>query len=541
MNSSPSPDSDPILSKIILAAENGQNILLHGCGGTGKSHSLKTLASHFTRQGKIVRVTATTGIAAINLSVPSLGIAGSTLHSWAGVGLGDAPPQKLVARVRHDERSRKRWLETDILIIDECSMLGAVFFDKLDFVGRQIRKSPDKPFGGLQIIFSGDFLQLPPVNDKWAFTSFVWPQLALVPFILETPKRYGGDDEWFHILLRIRRHQHTPADVKFLHTRVKAYQDYLASASAKDIRSVKPTLLYSKKIDVEYQNDLELQKLPGPHKEFLADDNYTPFNSHARAEHYMKPLEDAIPKSICLKPGAQVMLKANLDIKAGLANGSRGVILELVDGEDAGVRVKWLNGSVTIVTLHSWTQEDKDGKAIRVQIPLILAWSLTVHRAQGSTLDYAICDLGPSVFCNGQAYVALSRVTSSKGLFLIEFYPPAIKTDEEALKYVDSLERKLEDKIAKVDAEPRKGFYLNFVGTPGSFVDCRVCDKEIKFSDAWGCGFPDCSGVFCEECYSPDMLKTYGCGLDGLYVCQDHEDVFCYRGCVEKCKCGNTA
>lgn len=533
----PKIDHDPKLEDIILAAENGQNILLHGPGGTGKSHIVRALASHFTRQGKIVRVTATTGIAAINLSVPALGIAGSTLHAWAGVGLGDAPPEKLAARVRHDERSRKRWLETDILIIDEVSMLGASFFDKLDFVGRNIRKTPDKAFGGLQIIFSGDFLQLPPVNDKWAFQGMIWPDLNLTPFILETSKRYKGDDEWFNLLLRVRRHQFTPQDIKFLQSRVKAYQDYLLSPESKDDKTVKPTMLYSRKIDVEYQNDVELQKLPGSPTPFPSYDDFVALNKHAKADHYMKPLDDAIPNMIQLKPGAQVMLKANLDIKAGLANGSRGVVLKITGkGPEGSVEVKWVNGSVTTVTAHTWMQEDKDGKATRTQIPLILAWSLTVHRCQGSTLDFAICDLGPSVFMEGQAYVAVSRVTSSKGLFLLEFYPPSLKTSEDALAYVDSLEIKpgLPVKKSSKISKKTKDEVVSACG-----VACGICKKKIPFSDAWGCGInstgQDCYQVFCETCYST-KLKAYGCANSGIFVCSKHKEVFCKQ---KGCDCGH--
>ena len=291
----------------------------------GKTFLLRQIAAQFAAAGKKVCATATTGIAAINLSVPEYRVAGSTLHSWAGVGLGDSHPQKLAARVMHDERARKRWMTTDILIIDEVSMLGAAFFDKLDFIGRDIRKSPDIPFGGLQIIFSGDFLQLPPVNDKFTFESFAWKEienLGLKTFVLEEPKRYE-DIEWFYMLLRIREAKPTTEDIKFLRTRVKAYQDYLKSLESNETLVVKPTILFSKKVDVEYENNRELDELPGMFKDFKAEDIFTAFNSHARPEHYMKPLDDAIPVYIRLKIGAQVMLKANLDIQGGLANGTQ--------------------------------------------------------------------------------------------------------------------------------------------------------------------------------------------------------------------------
>ena len=432
--------------KIVKAIDNGQNVLIHGPGGTGKSYLLRELASYFTDKGRIVFCTATTGIAAINLSVPSKLIAGCTLHSWSGIGKGDETPQKLVARANHNEAARKRWMETDILILDEVSMLGAELLDKLDFVGRTIRRQKSLPFGGLQFVFSGDFLQLPPVNAKWVFESFVWKEMedTIFPYILTMPKRYE-DLEWFHRLLRFRKAEHTPEDVKFLHSRVAAYDKWLKSPESKDIKAVKPTMLHSKKVDVEFQNERELRKLPGAPRDFIAVDNFVKYNNHARFDDYIKPLDDTISRCISLNVGAQVMLKVNLDIKGGLANGSRGVITEMF--EDGGVRVKWLNGKSTIVSVHTWIQEDKDGKATRTQIPLILAWSITIHRCQGSTLDYAICDLGPSCWLEGMAYVALSRVRSSQGLFLVEFYPPVVKVHPLALEYVQNIEN------AKVENE----------------------------------------------------------------------------------------
>ncbi len=466
------------IKRLFLAVENKQNILLHGLGGCGKTKCLKDIASHFILKGSVVACTATTGIAAVGLSVPEKRISGSTLHSWAGVKLGDKPPQRLVAEVNNNDPAKKRWLDTDILIIDEVSMLSAEFIDKLDYVGRSVRRTPDSPFGGLQIIFSGDFLQLPPVKAKWVFESIVWKEMAtatentsaLQSFILEEPKRYN-DLDWFHKLMRFRKAQHTPEDVKFLHSRVKAYETWLASPAAKDLTSVKPTMLYSKNVDVEFQNETELRKLPSFPIEFLAVDTFTKYNGYAKRDDYIRPLEDAIPTCISLNVGAQVMLKANLDIKAGLANGSRGVISAILGSLEAGVQVKWLNGKTTTVTMHTWLREDKDGKASRTQIPLILAWAYSIHKAQGCTLDYAICDLGPSIWLPGQAYVALSRVRSSAGLFLIEFYPPGIKAEPLALAYVEKIEKESREGVTSKTVErkvavPKKKLNIKIIYDP---------------------------------------------------------------------------
>jgi ATP-dependent DNA helicase PIF1 len=441
---------------------------------THNSYLIKNIALEF--MGKVA-CTATTGIAAINLSQP--GLPGSTLHSWAGVGLADQPLKKIVAKIQHDDRSKKRWLQTTILIIDEISMLGALFFDKLDYIGKEIRRNHAKPFGGLQLILCGDFLQLPPVNDKWAFESYVWIELNLAPFILETPKRYK-DVNWFSSLLRFRKGVHNDQDIELLRNRAQAYETYMVSSSNK-LDEVKPTILYAKKVDVAYQNDAELQKLPGPQQEYISIDTFQSYSTRARLDFYMTPLEETIPKAIYLKQGAQVMLKYNLDLENGLANGSRGVVTRIFP---ENVEIKWLNGNITLVSRVTWIQEDKDGKATRTQIPLILAWSITCHRAQGSTLDFAVCDLGPSIFCDGQAYVSISRVRSSDGLFLSDFYPPSIKVNQKALEYVKSIEK------------PKPLLRLNFRGTPEHLVDCFICDAELMECHAIKKG----RNFFCLKC-----------------------------------------
>jgi ATP-dependent DNA helicase PIF1 len=135
------------------------------------------------------------------------------------------------------------------------------------------------------------------------------------------------------------------------------------------------------------------------------------------------------------------MLRANLDLSVGLANGSRGVIIEL---DPLRAKVQWVNGMVTYVTEYTWLYQDKKGKASRTQIPLILAWASTIHKVQGVTLDSVICDLSSNIFLAGQAYVALSRVRNASGLYLSGFYPKSIFADPTAIKYVESIEPDVE-------------------------------------------------------------------------------------------------
>jgi ATP-dependent DNA helicase PIF1 len=428
------------IEDIIEAVKNKENILIHSPGGTGKSYLLKILAQKCLEWKRRIACTAPTGVAALGLSQKFgvISISGCTINSFGGIGLGDAPVEKLLERVLKWPGSRAKWMLTDVLEIDEISMTAAGMLDNLDYIARHVRRI-NKPFGGMQLIFGGDFLQLPPPKAKWAFTATVWDQLKLKPFSLYTPQRYP-DEEWFHLLLRVRKAQHTAHDVKFLFTRVRAYEKWLKDmqTAGDDPNIVKPTVLHSRKADVELDNDVELQKLEASNEvTFTATDLFKPFSHHAKKEYYLKSLEDAIPKSITLRVGAQVMLKANLDQKEGYINGSRGVIVNICAPT---VMVKWVSGETTEVGENVWTQEDKDGKATRAQIPLILAWALTIHRCQGATLDYAICNLGPTVFSPGQAYVALSRVRSSDGLLLQEFYPNVIKADPDALAFVEGIE-----------------------------------------------------------------------------------------------------
>jgi ATP-dependent DNA helicase PIF1 len=482
------------LARIIAAIENGYSVMLEGLGGSGKSHSLIKLFEWFRKEGKEIYCTATTGVAALNLSTPT--VKASTLHRWAGIGLGDKPANALLAKVKYDARARERWKTANILIIDEVSMLGASLFDKLDYIGRGIRGKANIPFGGLILVLCGDFLQLPPVHDEWVFTSETWKALslekyatipnAIIPVIFSQPKRYP-DLEWFGLLSRVRRGEHTTDDIELLYSRKAAYDEWLKQKDAQDILTLRPTILHSRRVDVESENISELEKLPGKPVYFSAVDTFVPITPHARREFYEKILDDTIPKTICLNRGAQVMLKANLDIDAGLANGSRGVVVDLTMDS---VSVKWRNGTVTIVSQYTWSQDDREGKMSRTQIPLILAYALTIHKIQGCTLDYAVCNLGPSVFCPGQAYVSLSRLRTSEGCFLSDFYPDSIMVDTVAFDYVHSIELRAEEEPEKfimvfhdpvsgtIDNQPKP----NTKAIPNQYIDTIV--KYIQSSEA---------------------------------------------------------
>lgn len=433
-------------TKLILSlVKRGKNVLLHGFGGCGKTFALRQISLELRKQGYNVYNTATTGVASLGLFAREgdILIPASTLHSWAGIGLGKGPVSKLVAKIRKYKTKREAWQSVDVLIIDEISMMGDKLFDKLFDIAKRIRNSSE-PFGGIQLIVSGDFLQLPPVKEEWVFTSSKWDQMKFSSVIFDKPKRFD-DMKYFDILKRIRVGDQTEDDEEVLRSRYNAYKKLkrlLASYSPEESKlAIRPTVLYSTKRDVYAYNMMELEKLDGPEIIFDAEDAFEVKNEREfREKTYKFILDQAIPDVLSFKVGAQVMLKVNDYYQLGLVNGSRGVVLGFSEITQT-VKVRFINGVVIDINKRSWENEDKVTRYTRTQIPLVLAYSGTIHSCQGSTLDFVECDLGSSIFANGQAYVALSRVRNLQGLFISSFTSGCIMTDYEAYEYVEKIEK----------------------------------------------------------------------------------------------------
>lgn len=426
--------NDNVLLNALELLISGRNILLSGPGGVGKSYLLKQLTRELMNLGKNVFVTATTGVAAVNLCDGS-DIKVSTLHRFAGVGIAPLDVKQLISKVKQS-MALKNWKECDYLIIDEVSMLGGSLFQKLDTIAKNIRNNT-LPFGGIRLIMSGDFLQLSPVKDSWVFLTKEWSELDLVPFVLETPYRYD-DINFFEMLLRIRSGEITLEDIEILQSRVEANkQMHKLLGKLTNQHNVgeiiRPTMFYSKKCDVELFNKQELDKLPGKSILFTANDTFIHIKNAASIDDYTRILDDDLPTLISFKVGAQVMLRINLDVDSGLVNGSRGVVSSIVPGE--ALVVKFLNGKKVQIGLHPRKYEDKNVTVVRTQIPFILAYAVSIHKAQGCTCDYAIVDAGESVFSDGQVYVALSRCRNIRGLFISKFDPSKIRANSEALGY----------------------------------------------------------------------------------------------------------
>ena len=418
------------------AVEQGKSIFLTGPGGTGKSFLLKTMYEMIPdRTGKHVAVTALTGCAAL-----LIGRFAKTLHSWAGIGLGKESATVLAAMIRRSGKALRRWLGTDILIIDEVSMLTPDLLEKLDAIAKLLRRNT-APMGGMQIVFVGDFYQLPPVNkEKEKETLFVFETPVWNEIVKETvylTKILRQDDPVFHTILdEARKGILSESSLKILRSRMTQPWQSL---------KIKPTLLFTRRAEVDNVNHRNLKALGAEKHTFYAETVFAPVIGTVgltKESPEVKRIVEKMDKDgpympeLVLSVGAQVMLLTNLDYDAGLVNGSRGVVSGF---EPSGAPlVQFMKGEPIPVPASSWESVEMEGVS-RKQIPLKLAYAITIHKAQGATLDCALIDIGTSTFECGQAYVALSRVKNLDSLYIWDVEPTAFRVHPKVLQFYNHL------------------------------------------------------------------------------------------------------
>ncbi|CAK0813481.1 unnamed protein product [Prorocentrum cordatum] len=358
-------------------------------------------------------MTASTGMAAVN-------IGGCTVHSFAGIGLGEGPRRVLVARAV--KTARRRWSEAECLIIDEVSMLSGDMIDTLDAVARAARRRPNVPFGGLQIVLVGDFCQLGPVKvegeREYAFEAEIWDRAVQHHVYLQRVMRQEGSSLFAGILGEIRRgHVSSIARGALARCRRELHVE----------NGVLPTKLHCTNRNVDVENALELAKLPGDVHAFRALDR----GPRSSLDDFLKSC--SAPTVLELKVGAQVVLLKNL--RDTLVNGSRGVVTSFTEG---GLPLVLFDSGMLIeIAPATWFREESSGEASREQIPLRLAWALTIHRCQGMTLDKVECSLSDA-FAAGQVYVALSRVQSLAGLLLRSFDVSKVRVSPKVAAFYQS-------------------------------------------------------------------------------------------------------
>jgi ATP-dependent DNA helicase PIF1 len=309
-----------------------------------------------------------------------LGKGAKTLHSWAGIGLGKDSAQSLIVKIRKSFKGKKNWLGSDVLIIDEVSMMTPELLDKLDLIGQGIKKNK-QPFGGLQVILVGDMYQLPPINrasddgHHFVFESDTWRRCIQDSVVLRTVHRQS-DPVFLRILDEARAGRLSQESIEILETR--------RNSSWKKLE-IKPTLLFTRRADVEQINMAQLLKCQGPDITFKAKTIQGPsvFMNNVTTQQEIQYAVEKMDRNgsyvpdLVLRKGAQVMLLTNMDIEHGLVNGSRGVIEGFCDGPDRLPLVKFRNGETIIVPLATWASEDVPGLD-RQQIPLRLAYAITI-------------------------------------------------------------------------------------------------------------------------------------------------------------------
>lgn len=410
---------------LILA---GRNVFLTGQAGTGKSYVIKQVIEMLTaRGGCLVGVTSTTGVSALL-------VGGTTIHRWAGIKLGELDAQGLYERASKNGFARKNWKQTSLLIIDEVSMLTPDLLEKLDYIGKRMRHC-DKPFGGIQVVLTGDFCQLPPVKtDVFCFQTPLWHDLIQEVVWLKQIMRQP-DPRFQKLLSEVRLGVVTDETRELLSARVGV---------SVNGNGIEPTKVYPHRKTVDDINNLKLDEIlnEGNHsRRFKAQDAVKCKHAvdNEKAKQYLAALNKVCQARpvLDLAHGAQVMLIHNLDIEAGLVNGSRGVVVRF---EEFRPVVRFMNGLELIVRSHEWEMKaSEDVVVVRRQIPLILAWACTIHKTQGSTLDCAEVDLGDTLFEFGQFYTALSRVKSLECLSISSLSFDAVKVHPEAEKFYANL------------------------------------------------------------------------------------------------------
>lgn len=417
---------------------SGESVLLTGPAGSGKTYVLNEFIRGAKNEGKHVSVTATTGLAATHLG-------GTTIHAWSGIGVHDELQDDFEDYLL---KSRRDIIETtDVLIIDEISMLHDYRLDMVDMVARKVRDD-DRPFGGIQVILCGDFFQLPPVNrDDSRSGSFVvhsqaWQELN--PVICYLAEQHRQDDDAFLDILTALRQ----GDVRRRHA-----EALLGRVDATLNQEEAVTELHTVNIDVDRINAVKLGEVEG--------ESHSYEMSSTGKENYVASLKRACLalETLTLKKGAFVMAIKNSPERK-YVNGSLGVVVDFEKLTNYPI-VELRNGRTVTFKYETWELKDGDKKRASIsQIPLRLAWAITVHKSQGMTLDAARIDLRRA-FVEGMGYVALSRVKRLDSLSLIGINRMALKISEDALRIDRELHKKAADDHARFEhlrknAEKRK-------------------------------------------------------------------------------------
>jgi ATP-dependent exoDNAse (exonuclease V) alpha subunit/DNA-binding CsgD family transcriptional regulator len=417
----------------------GRNVFLTGEAGSGKTFVLNDYINYLKSHAVTVAVTASTGIAATHLG-------GQTIHSWSGLGVRDSLSDRDIDDMMQKAYLYKRFDQTKVLILDEVSMLHHFRLDMLEWLCRQFKHN-EKPFGGMQVILCGDFFQLPPVTrrpsadidgvlsssfgdfgdsqSQFAFKATSWTDAGFSVCYLSEQHRQK-DDEYLKILNEIRQNKVSAQTRRTLEESIgrEIREGSLLSAEKAPFSGTGTTKLFTHNIDVDIINNKYLALISGTEKQY-------PMSSRG-SRNLIENLKKSClsPETLHLKVGAKVMFTKN-DPAGNFVNGTLGVVESF--GQFGEPLIRTISGKLITAIPASWQiEEDGKIKAEVTQLPLRLAWAITVHKSQGMSLDSMEVDLSKS-FAHGMGYVALSRVRSLAGMKLLGFNEMSLRVDPEVL------------------------------------------------------------------------------------------------------------
>jgi ATP-dependent DNA helicase PIF1 len=424
-----------IQSNALHAIMSGLNVFITGVAGSGKSLIIKTYINNMknSNPSKRIAVTSTTGMSAVL-------IGGQTLHSYTGIGIGDNTIEKIITQIKRRGKITI-WKTLEVLIIDEVSMLSCELFEKLNVIAKTIRGCP-KPFGGIQLICIGDFLQLPCINNKFCFESNIWNIMFPYTFYLTENHRINNKD--FNACLeKVRMGVADSSVKKILNKKIVSVIEY---------DDIMPTILYTHNIDIDRENDKFLSELGCRTNKYKMSYSCTRVVKPGTISKECKDADllvkdddifrfSSAPDILDLCIGAQVMFIINKP-ELGLVNGSRGVVTGF--NGDLLPYVKFVDGNTHLIDLYTWNYLDENNtiEYHNTQLPLRLAWAISVHKSQGASIDSVLLSVSNS-FDYGQVYVALSRVRDYDKLYIQDIDYNRIRAHPKSVTYYRALlERK---------------------------------------------------------------------------------------------------
>ena len=440
--------------------KTGKNVFITGSAGTGKTFTLNKYIFYLKSRKIVPTVVAPTGIAASHLQ-------GQTIHSYFSLGIREFIDDAYIESLLEKKYLQTRFSKLKVLIIDEISMVSPEMFTAMDRILRAFKKS-NTPFGGIQTILSGDFFQLPPISrvpkeKRFAWQSPSWRELDLSTCYLQEKFRQD-DNVLITILDEIRGGSVSAHSLEVLYSREHKELEI----------DFTPTKLYTHNVDVDRINNDALHQLNTPPHKFI----YTSEGSVKNIEKIFK--SSLVLEEITLKKDAVVMFIKN-NHELGYVNGTTGVVIDF-EGERGLPVIKTSDGSIIKVGLEDWSMENESDNIVAKvsQIPLKLAWAITIHKSQGMTLDAAEIDLSKT-FEVGQGYVALSRIKSIEGLRLMGFNDKALTVDPLILHIDDRIKAastKASKAIAALSAENLQTLFESYIESIGGITDKSKIEEQ---------------------------------------------------------------